>query len=141
MRMRLGPVISTKDGALAKMLPVFKLGLGGKIGSGKQIFSWIALDEIPLIILHLIESSKISGPVNLVSPYPVNNEEFTKTLGKVIHRPTIFPVPSFGIRLMFGEMGETLISGGARILPNRLKEYNYQFQYPRLEEALKHCLK
>ena len=140
VHMRFGVVLSSKGGALAKMLPPFKLGLGGPIGSGRQMMSWIALDEIPLIIKHLIDNENISGIVNVVSPGAVSNYEFTKILGKTIHRPTIFPLPPFVVKYLFGEMGETLLLGGQRVLPKQLIDSGYEFKYPSLEEALRTCL-
>jgi len=138
--MRIGVVLSTKDAALAKMLPVFKLGLGGKIGDGQQMFSWIPLDEIPLMISHIIENENIKGPINFVSPQPVNNAEFTSTLGAVIKRPTVLPLPAFVVNLLLGEMGKTLLLGGAKVLPKRFEQSNYHFEYPDLKSALTHCL-
>lgn len=111
------------------------------MGSGKQMMSWIALDEIPQIIKHLIDNENISGAVNVVSPGAVSNYEFTKVLGKVIHRPTIFPLPSFAVKFLFGEMGETLLLGGQKVLPKQLIESGYDFKYSSLEDALKGCLK
>jgi len=141
VHLRFGVVLSPKGGALAKMLLPFKLGLGGPMGSGKQMMSWIALDEIPQIIKHLIDNENISGAVNVVSPGAVSNYEFTKVLGKVIHRPTIFPLPSFAVKFLFGEMGETLLLGGQKVLPKQLIESGYDFKYSSLEDALKGCLK
>lgn len=135
--MRFGVVLSPKGGALAKMLPAFKLGLGGRLGTGTQMMSWIALDEIPPAIEHLISATKTAGPVNFVSPQPVSNTEFTKILAKVIRRPAVFPVPAFGVRLLFGEMGQTLLLEGARVIPRRLQESGYAFRYPDLEAALR----
>ena len=106
---RIGIVLSKDGGALAKMLTPFKFGVGGAIGSGKQWMSWIALDDL-IRILHLrARKRKLSGAINAIAPNPVTNEEFTKTFGKVLHRPTILPVPEFAIKLIFGEMGETLL--------------------------------
>jgi hypothetical protein len=137
--MRFGIVLSPKGGALAKMLPVFKLGLGGKVGSGRQIMSWIALDEIPRIILYLINQDSIGGPVNVVSPRPVSNTEFTRILAKVLSRPAIIPLPAFMVKIMFGKMGEDLLLGGANVTPKKLEEQGYAFAYPDLEKALLHC--
>jgi len=134
--MRIGVVLGKTGGALAKMIPVFKWGLGGKIASGKQVMSWIALPEIPFIMEHLILHESMEGAVNLVAPHPVTNEEFTKTLGKVLKRPVVLPVPGFGIRWMLGEMGETLLLHGAKVLPKRLLESGYNFRYPDLNMAL-----
>ena len=138
--LRTGPVLSLEGGVLAKMLPIFKFGLGGIVGTGKQMFSWIALDEIPYIISHLIASEEIFGPVNCVSPHPVSNVEFTKILGKVIRRPTFVPLPSTAVKIMFGEMGDSLLLGGARVVPKRLLENGYQFHYPNLEATLEHLI-
>ena len=105
------------------------------------MMSWIALDEIPRIIKHLIDNENISGAVNVVSPGAVSNYEFTKILGKTIHRPTIFPLPPFVVKYLFGEMGETLLLGGQRVLPKQWLESGYDFKYPALEDVLKGCLK
>lgn len=136
VNLRIGVVLSRKGGALAKMWTPFQLGVGGKLGTGRQMMSWIALDELPWIFLFLINSQHIEGPVNITSPHPVTNEEFTKTLGDVIKRPTIFPVPAFMIKLMFGEMGEVLLLGGNYVVPKRLQEMGYKYAYPHLKAAL-----
>jgi uncharacterized protein (TIGR01777 family) len=134
---RFGMALSGQGGALAKMLPVFRWGLGGPIGLGRQMISWVALDEIPLIMNHLIKVKNISGPVNCVSPHPVSNQEFTKVLGKVLCRPAVVPLPGLMVKLLFGEMGETLLSGGQKVFPKKLCDSGYKFQYPFLEDALK----
>ena len=139
--LRFGVVLSPQGGALAKMLPVFKIGLGGKLGSGQQVMSWIALDEIPSIISYLIKEEKITGAVNCVSPAPVTNAEFTRILGEAVGRPTVFPVPAFAIKFLLGEMGEALLLGGAYIVPKRLLDTGYRFQYPDLKSALEGVLK
>lgn len=136
IHMRFGMVLSTKGGALAKMLPVFKLGLGGKIGSGQQMISWVALDEIPRIMRHLINAENIFGAMNIVSPHAVSNLEFTKALGKIICRLTVFPMPDFIVKLLFGEMGETLLLGGQKVRPKKLIDSGYQFQFSSIEDAL-----
>jgi uncharacterized protein (TIGR01777 family) len=138
---RFGIVLSPRGGALAKMLPPFKMGIGGQVGSGQQVMSWIALDDVPSVMLHIIAQESISGPVNVVSPHPVTNAEFTRVLGKVLGRPTIFPLPSFAVRLLFGEMGEALLLGGAHIVPKRLEESGFHFAYPHMEHALRHLLR
>ena len=135
VQMRFGTVIG-KGGALTKMLPIFRLGLGGPLGSGKQMMSWIALPEIPEIILDLIRNNSLRGPINMVSPQSVSNVEFTKALGQAIHRPTVFPVPAVGIQLLFGEMGKTLLLEGANVYPRRLGVAGYKFKYPDLKTAL-----
>ena len=137
IHMRLGMVLSKKGGALSMMLPIFKMGLGGRLGSGNQMISWIALEEIPHIIHHIIQRSNIQGPVNFVSPQCVTNGEFTKILGEVIKRPTVFPVPAFAVRLLFGEMGDELLLNGASVVPVKLAESGYKFTYGDLKEALK----
>ncbi len=137
VNLRFGMVLSGKGGALAKMIPVFDLGLGGRIGSGKQVISWIALEEIPNIISHIIAHDQISGPVNIVSPNPVTNAEFTKSLGSVMQRPTFFPLPAMIVKMMFGEMGEELLLNGARAMPKRLLDSQYTFAYPEIKSALK----
>lgn len=141
VHMRLGMVLSPLGGALAKMLPVFKLGLGGKLSSGKQMISWVALDEIPRIIVYLLNNEKFSGPVNLVSPNAVANGEFTRILGAILKRPTLFPMPAFAIKMMFGQMGELLLLNGANIRPTNLLRGGYQFIYSDLQSAVEHCLK
>ena len=128
------------DAALAKMLPPFRMGIGGKIGSGKQWMSWIALDDVVGALKFALTNETLSGPVNYVAPNPVTNSEFTKTLGKALSRPTLFPIPAFGVRLLFGELGEALLLGGQRVEPERLKSSGYQFQYSQLQTALSHAL-
>jgi len=137
VRMRLGVVLSKGGGALNKMWKPFQLGLGGILGNGQQVMSWVALDEIPYVVDHLIKTDTIMGAVNVVSPQAVSNAEFTKVLGEVMHRPTILPVPSFAIRLLFGEMGQSLLLEGARVIPRRLMESGYQFRLADLKDALK----
>lgn len=137
---RLGIVLSTNGGALKKMLLPFKLGLGGELGDGKQMMSWIAIEDVVRAIHHIMKDRTISGPVNLVSPNPVHNKTFTKTLGKVLHRPTIFPVPPLAVRLLFGEMGESLLLGSTAVNPKVLLDTGYKFSYPFLEQALEHEL-
>lgn len=140
VRLRLGIVLSPRGGALAKMLLPFKLGAGGKIGSGRQHLSWIALDDAVGAIGHALTDSNLSGPVNAVAPNPATNLEFTKTLGKVLSRPTLFPMPGFAARIAFGEMAEALLLAGARVEPRRLAGSGYSFQFPTLEGALRHLL-
>lgn len=139
VRMRLGVVLSKAGGALAKMWLPFQCGLGGVLGNGQQMMSWTALDEIPFAVDYLIKNEQIAGAVNVVAPRAVCNAEFTKILGQVMHRPTILPAPGFAVRLMFGEMGQSLLLEGAHVAPRRLQESGYQFRFPDLKEALK-CL-
>jgi uncharacterized protein len=140
VNLRTGLVLSSSGGALPKMLPPFKLGAGGKLGTGQQYMSWIAIDDLVGTIQHALEKNTLSGPVNAVSPHPVTNLEFTKTLGRVLSRPTIFAVPAFTVRLMFGQMGEDLLLASARVEPARLAGSGYVFRYPLLEGALRHVL-
>jgi len=140
VHMRFGIVLSKKGGALAKMLPPFRLGLGGCLGTGRQKMSWVAIDEIPLIVNFIISHEGIGGPINTVSPQPVTNAEFTKILGSVIHRPTVLPLPAPMIKLIFGQMGQELLLEGAHVTPSVLLNTAYHFQYPNLTTALKHIL-
>ncbi len=133
---RLGVVLAPQGGALTKMLPFFRLGLGGRVGSGRQYLPWVALDDVMRALAHMIRTESIRGPVNLTSPEPATNAEFTKALGRALHRPTIFPVPAFAIKLLFGQMGvETLLSS-CRAVPNKLAESGFAFNQPSLPEAL-----
>jgi uncharacterized protein (TIGR01777 family) len=138
--LRFGVVLSGEGGALAKMLTPFKLGAGGKIGSGTQYMSWIALDDVVGAILHALAHEELAGAVNVVAPGPVTNAEFTKTLGSVLGRPTIFTVPAFAARLAFGEMADAALLASQRAEPARLKATNYEFKFPELEGALRHAL-
>jgi uncharacterized protein (TIGR01777 family) len=137
---RFGIILDQNGGALAKMLPPFRMGIGGRIGSGKQWMSWIALDDVVGGIKFALANEAVSGPVNFVAPNPVTNSEFTKTLGKALSRPTIFPIPAFGVRLVFGEMADALLLSSQRVEPSRLQEIGYQFQYQHLDRALNHVL-
>lgn len=138
--LRFGIILDSKGGALAKMLPPFRMGVGGKIGTGKQWMSWIALDDVIGVINLVLANDSLAGPINVVAQNPVRNAEFTKTLGKVLSRPTFFPVPAFGARLAFGEMADALLLSSQRVEPTRLKEAGYTFQFPELEGALRHVL-
>jgi uncharacterized protein (TIGR01777 family) len=140
VHMRLGIVLSPAGGALAKMLTPFKMGLGGVLGTGQQYMSWLALDDVVGIIQHVLLTSTLRGPVNAVTPHPVTNREFTKTLGRVLKRPTVFPLPSFMARVLFGEMADALLLASIRVDPARLGDTGYPFRYPELEGALRHVL-
>ena len=140
VHLRTGVVLSPRGGALAQMLPPFKLGAGGVLGSGNQYMSWVALDDMLGVVLYALTDTSVSGPVNAVAARAVTNREFTKTLGKVLHRPTIFPVPAFAVRLLFGEMGDALLLASTRVAPTRLNEAGFEFAYPDLEGALRHVL-
>lgn len=138
--LRFGVVLSSAGGVLATMLPPFKLGLGGVVGPGTQYMSWVAIDDAIGAILHALTTPSLQGPVNVVAPNPATNQEFTKTLGRVLSRPTVLPMPAFAVRLAFGEMGESLLLGSTRVDPHRLRESNYSFRFPELEGALRHVL-
>jgi uncharacterized protein (TIGR01777 family) len=140
VRLRLGVVLSAAGGALAKMLPPFRLGLGGRLGSGRQYVSWIALGDVVGSIQHAIVTGGLQGATNAVAPRAVTNQEFTKTLGKVLARPTAIPLPAFAARLMFGEMADELLLASARVQPAKLLASGYQFRHPELEAALRHLL-
>jgi len=138
--MRIGVVLSPEGGALSKMLTPFKLGGGGIVGNGRQYFSWISLDDVVRAIEHVLMRDQLAGPVNLVAPSPVTNRELTKTLGKVLKRPTIVPMPAFAARLVLGEMGEALLLASTRVAPTALVESGYEFLHTDLESALRHLL-
>ena len=138
--LRIGRVLSPKGGALARMLPLFRAGLGGVLGSGKQYVSWVALDDLTGIVLHALSRDELRGPVNAVTPHPVTNRELTEALGKVLSRPTLLPVPSFALRLAVGEMADPLLLASARVAPRRLEETGYRFRFPELRAALRHLL-
>lgn len=138
---RIGIVLSPDGGALGKMLVPFKLGLGGIIGSGNQYMSWITLDDLVSLFLFAIDDKSISGAINTVSPTPVTNREFTKTLGRVLSRPTIFPLPAFAAKLALGEMADALLLASTRVISSRLENTNFSFAHPHLEPALRHLLK
>jgi uncharacterized protein (TIGR01777 family) len=137
---RFGIVLSTEGGALGATLPIFKLGGGGKIGSGRQYWSWVAFDDVIGAILHSIENEALSGPVNVVAPDPPTNAEYTKVLGHVLGRPTFFAVPAAAARVALGGMADELLLASARVEPVRLQETGYSFRRPDLEETLKYLL-
>jgi uncharacterized protein len=133
--LRTGIVLSEKGGALAKMLPIFKMGIGGKLGSGRQFMSWIALTDEVGVICFALENETVRDAVNLTAPHPVTNAEFTETMGRLLSRPTFLRVPRFGLHLALGEMGETAL-GSLRVLPNKLEAAGYEFEFAELEGAL-----
>ena len=139
--LRIGVVLSPRGGALSRMLPPFRAGLGGVFGNGRQYVSWVALDDLAGIVLHALQSGELRGPVNAVAPRPVTNREFTEALGKVLLRPTLLPVPAFALRLAVGrEMADALLLASARVVPRRLEETGYPFRFPELGAALRHLL-
>jgi uncharacterized protein len=140
VNLRLGVVLSRNGGALAKMLTPFKLGLGGVIGSGRQYLSWITLDDAVRAIQFALSAAAICGPMNAVAPEPVTNREFTKTLGRVLGRPTFLPMPAFAARLAFGEMADEMLLSGVRVEPRALASAGFEFQHPHLEPALRHVI-
>lgn len=137
---RIGMVLSGKGGTLSTMLPSFKLGIAGIVGDGKQYVSWIDIRDIVSITQFIIGDQTISGPVNLVSPHPVTNHEFTKTLGKVLKKPTVMRMPAFVARTVFGQMGSELVLSSTRVKPKVLTDKGYTFVAERLEESLLYCL-
>lgn len=140
VHMRFGMVLAPSGGVLARMLTPFRLGLGGRIGSGRQYQSWIAMDDVLGAFRHLLEHAELSGAVNVTSPNPVTNSEFTESLGRAISRPTLAPLPAFVARLALGEMADELLLKGARVRPTKLLDNGYTFLYPHLEGALRHLL-
>lgn len=140
VRLRIGMVLSRKGGALAKMLLPFKLGVGGVIGSGKQYWSWIGLNDLVRIISFCVETEAVSGAVNAVSPHPMTNYDFTKAVGAVLDRPTILPMPAFAAKLALGEMANDLLLSSIRVEPIKLQSLGFEFAQPDLISCLKHEL-
>jgi uncharacterized protein len=137
---RFGIVLARDGGALPQMLTPFKMGAGGRIGSGKQWMSWVALDDVVGAIRFAIEDASVRGPVNVVAPNPARNSEFTRVLARVLRRPAIFPAPAFALRLMLGEMADALLLSSQRVVPQKLSEGGFRFQYADLESALRRAL-
>jgi uncharacterized protein (TIGR01777 family) len=135
--LRFGVVLSGKGGALPKMLTPFNLGVGGRLGSGQQWMSWIAIEDVLGIIRHAIAHEQVSGPVNLVAPNPVRNEEFTRLLAGMLHRPAIFPAPAFVLRLAMGEMADAVLLSSDRVKPEKMLAAGYKFRFEILEPALR----
>lgn len=141
VRLRSGVVLTAKGGALKKQLLPFKLGFGGRLGDGRQWLSWISLDDEVAAIIHLLTSETTEGPVNVTSPQPVTNKEFTATLARVLHRLALIPVPTPALHALFGkEMTKEMLLGGQKVLPARLQESGFTFAHPGLEDALRHTL-
>ena len=138
---RFGIILDQEGGALAKMLTPFRMGVGGRIGDGKQWMSWIALADVIEGLKFVIEHNSVTGPVNFVAPNPVTNSEFTKSLGDALSRPTLFPMPSFAARLAFGEMADALLLSSAKVGPKRLQESGYSFEFENLQPTLESILK
>jgi len=138
--MRTGVILSPTGGALAKMLPIFRAGLAGRLGSGRQWMSWISLDDAVGAILHLLLLGDASGPVNLVAPTPVTNAEFTRTLAGLLRRPALLPVPALALCIAVGRMADDALLASTRVQPGQLLEQGYAFQHPTLRQALQHVL-
>lgn len=139
--LRIGIVLSPAGGALAKMLPAFRAGVGGRLGSGEQYMSWIALDDLVYVAHHVIFDESLRGPVNAVGPEPATNRDFTASLGTALRRPTFLPVPAFAIKTLFGrEMADEALLAGARVLPAALSSAGFSFRFPTLEDTLAHYL-
>ncbi len=136
VQLRTGIVLAGDGGALAKMLPPFRIGLGGPLGSGRQWMSWIAREDFKRAVSFLLGASDVAGPVNVVAPHPVRNSEFAQVLGRVLHRPAILPVPAMVIALGLGEMGRSTVLTSQRVLPQRLLACGFQFRFPLLADAL-----
>lgn len=140
VHLRTGVVLSAEGGALAKMLPLFRAGLGGVLGNGRQYMSWVALEDLAGIVLHALAREELRGPVNAVAPRPVTNREFTRALAGRLSRPAFLPVPAFALRLALGEMADALLLSGARVVSRRLEETGYRFLHPEIGEALEAVL-
>ncbi len=140
VNLRFGVILSAGGGALARMLMPFRMGVGGRVGSGRQWMSWIALEDALGAVLHVLSHESLRGPVNAVSPDPVTNLHFTKALGRVLARPTILPMPAFAARLALGQMADELLLASARVEPARLLASGFAFTHPDLESALRHLL-
>ncbi len=138
--LRFGAVLSQDGGMLAKVLPVFRLGLGGTLGNGHQPLSWVSIFEIPHIVEHVLACESLAGPLNCCSPHPVSNKEFTAALGAVLRRPAVVPVPAFVLRLILGEMADEVLLKGAAAVPAALLTCGYKFRCPDLESTLREAL-
>ncbi len=140
VNLRLGMVLAANGGALAKMVPLFRKGLGGKLGSGRQYVSWIALEDVVRIVLFAIDHPELAGPVNVTAPNPVTNAQFTAALAAALHRPAILPAPAFGLKLLLGQMADELLLASTRALPARLVEAGYTFRHSAIGDALEAAL-
>jgi hypothetical protein len=136
---RIGVVLHPEGGALQQMLPVFRLGVGGRMGSGRQYMSWVHRDDTLELLLFALEREELRGPMNVTAPEPVTNADFTRALGAALHRPAVLPVPSLALKVAFGEMSRVVL-GGQRVLPRLAQEGGYRFQHPELPQALRTLL-
>ena len=137
---RFGIALSREGGALAKMLPPFRLGVGGRLGNGKQYFSWVALEDAVAALLFAIDNDDLHGPVNVTAPTPVTNAELTRALGRALRRPTIFPLPAFMAKILLGELAEEGLLASQRVVPQRLFDAGFEFSYPAIDGALRQAL-
>ena len=140
VNLRFGPILAREGGMMEKMLTPFKMGLGGKVGFGKQYISWVAIDDVVAAIKLAMKDDSIRGPLNIVSPNPVTNERFTRALGEALSRPTIMAMPAFAARFAFGEMADEMLLVSQRVVPKRLNVAGYKFQFAELEATLRHVL-
>ena len=140
VHLRIGLVLSPSGGALGKMLPIFRMGLGGHLGRGRQYWSWVAMDDVLGAVRYALVTDALRGAVNVAAPNPLLNRKFTRALGRALHRPTLFPLPAFAARLMLGEMAEELLLSSARVHPGKLLMSGFAFHYPDVEAALRHVL-
>jgi uncharacterized protein (TIGR01777 family) len=137
--LRFGIVQSARGGALGAQLPLFRLGLGGRVGSGRQYVSWVTIDDVVGAIEHALDSELLAGPVNVTAPEPVTNADYARTLGRVLHRPAVLPAPATAVKLALGEFAGEILTG-QRVLSDRLREDGFEFRHPELEGALRHVL-
>ncbi len=140
VHLRIGMVLSSHGGALKRMLPPFRLGLGGPVGGGQQWMSWIALNDLTGVILHCMNSRRVTGVINAVAPNPVLNREFAHALGKALNKPAITPVPAFAIKIALGEMGRELVLASTRVKPERLEQAGFEWEHPEIDSALQACV-
>lgn len=140
VHLRFGVVLAPQGGALAKMMPAFRLGLAGRLASGKQWISWISLSDAVRAVFHIINTPNLVGPVNLVAPIPVTNADFTRTLARTLHRPAIFPAPAFALRLVLGEMAEETVLASSRVIPAKLAQSSFRFEHAQLAFSLESLL-
>lgn len=138
---RIGVVLTRRGGALKKMLLPFQLGLGGPIGSGRQWMSWIVLQDLVQVLMSALTDPRLSGPFNAVAPQPVTNREFVRVLGAALHRPAIFPLPAFVVKMLFGEMGKETLLASSRVIPQNLIQLGFPFDHPEIVEALRYAAK
>jgi uncharacterized protein (TIGR01777 family) len=141
VHLRLGLVLSGQDQLLGRVMPLFRLGIGGPIGSGRQWMSWISLEDTLRIVRLALENESISGPINCVAPHPVTNTEFTRALGRIVGRPTLFRVPAFALRLLMGEVADETALASTRVVPRKLESAGFRFEHPEIESVLRRALR